>query len=57
MNRHLAPEIETILLTTDEKYGFVSSSMIKEVAGFGGDLCGLVPEKTALALENKLKEV
>lgn len=45
MNRHLAPEIETILLTTDEKYGFVSSSMIKEVAGFGGDLCGLVPEK------------
>ena len=57
MNRHLAPEIETILLTTDEKYGFVSSSMIKEVAGFGGDLCGSVPEKTALALKNKLKEV
>ena len=46
-----------VLLTTDEKYGFVSSSMIKEVAGFGGDLCGLVPEKTALALKNKLKEV
>lgn len=57
MNRHLAPEIETILLMTDEKYGFVSSSMVKEVAGFGGDLCGLVPEKTARALESKLKEV
>ncbi len=57
MNRHLAPEIETILLTTDEKYGFVSSSMVKEVVGFGGDLCGLVPKKTARALENKLKEV
>ena len=41
----------------DFEYGFVSSSMIKEVAVFGGDLCGLVPEKTALALKNKLKEV
>lgn len=57
MNRHLAPDIDTVLLMTDEKYSYISSSMIKEVAAFNGSLEGLVPERTAKALKEKLKEV
>lgn len=43
MNKKLAPKIETLLLFTDPKYSFLSSSLVKEVAQFGGELSGLVP--------------
>lgn len=56
MNRHLAPEIETVLLLTDARYSFLSSSIVKEVALFGGDLTGLLPDKTAQALREKVKQ-
>ena len=42
MNKNLAPQIETMLLVTDPKYSFVSSSLIKEVARFKGDVSQLV---------------
>lgn len=44
MNKTQAPSIETVFLMADEKYRFVSSSLIKEVAKFEGNLDGLVPE-------------
>ncbi|SHH09432.1 pantetheine-phosphate adenylyltransferase [Tepidibacter thalassicus] len=44
MNRQLNPEIETVILTTSTKYSFISSSLIKEVARFKGDISNLVPD-------------
>ena len=42
-NRSLAPEIETVFLLTDPAYGHVSSSMVKELAGYGADFSKMVP--------------
>ncbi|GAB7190558.1 hypothetical protein NUM3379_12640 [Kineococcus sp. NUM-3379] len=42
MNRHLA-DVETVFLAGDPRYEHVSSSLVKEVAGHGGDVAGLVP--------------
>lgn len=53
MNRRLAPEIDTMFLMTAEENFFVSSSLVKEVAGFGGDVSGLVPEAVAKALRTR----
>ena len=47
---------ETVLLMTDPKYSFISSSLIKEVATLGGDISGLVPECVLHRIENKLQE-
>jgi pantetheine-phosphate adenylyltransferase len=52
MNRRLAPYIETFHVMTDEKYFFVSSTLIKEIAHFGATLSEWVP----LPVEKKLKE-
>lgn len=53
MNKHLAPEIETVFLATGEGNGFVSSSMIKEVFRLGGDVGDKVPPCVAAALRAK----
>lgn len=53
MNKTQNKEIETVFLTADEKYRFVSSSLIKEVAMFGGDITGLVPENVNRAMKEK----
>jgi len=50
MNEHLAPEIEVVSLMTSSRYSFISSSFIREVAGLGGDLDGLVPPNVERAL-------
>lgn len=44
MNKQLAPTIDTIFLTARSEYTFISSTMIKEVAYFGGDISSLVPQ-------------
>ena len=44
MNRRLAPDVETLFMMTNEDDFFVSSSLVKEVAGFGGDVSRMVPE-------------
>jgi pantetheine-phosphate adenylyltransferase len=49
MNRHLSG-VETVFLPGDPSLGHVSSSLIKEVAAFGGDITGLVPEEVRTAL-------
>ena len=43
MNHHLSG-VDTFFLMTDEKYGYISSSLCKEVAKYGGDVSGLVPD-------------
>ena len=54
MNAHLfTGETETIFLMTDPKYSFISSSLIKEVASFGGSVDGLVPEYVSERIKEK----
>jgi pantetheine-phosphate adenylyltransferase len=47
LNRHLAPDIETVYVMASPSVSFVSSSGIKEIAAFGGDISALVPEPVA----------
>ena len=54
MNRHLAPEVETLFMMTAEENFYVSSSLVKEVASFGGDVSQLVPEGVARDLRQAL---
>lgn len=54
MNRRLAPGLDTVFFMTDERNHYVSSSLVKEVASFGGDVTGLVPPQVATALAAKL---
>lgn len=54
MNRKLSPEIETIFLMPSEKYIFVSSSLVKEIAALKGDISKLVPAVVVEALRKKL---
>ena len=53
MNRSLAPQLETLFLPTCERYAFVSSSMVREVAGLGGDVTRFVHPRVAEALAAK----
>ena len=53
MNRHLGPELETVFLTPGERYAFISSSLIREIAKLGGDVSAFVPEPVRLALARK----
>ncbi len=54
MNRRLIPSIETVFLMAKEEYSYVSSRLVKEVAGLGGDVSGLVPESVRRRLVAKL---
>lgn len=51
MNRHLAPEIETMFLTPLETYSFISSSLVTEIAQLGGDISSFVHPAVAKALQ------
>lgn len=53
MNKRLAPTIETVILLTDPKYAFLSSTLVKEVARFKGELGNLVPPIVQAALSEK----
>ena len=53
MNRQLAPDIETLFLTPAERYAFVSSSLVREVARLGGDVSAFVHEAVREALERQ----
>ena len=50
MNRHLTDAVETAFLTPTEKYTFISSSLVREVAELGGDVSAFVSPKVRLAL-------
>jgi pantetheine-phosphate adenylyltransferase len=53
MNRHLGPELETVFLTPSERYAFISSSLIREIAKLGGDVSAFVPETVRVELARK----
>ena len=55
INKTLAPELDTIFLLTGPENSFISSSMIKETALFGGDVSKLVPPEVAIALKKKVR--
>ena len=55
-NHKLEPEIETIFLTTNLEYSFLSSSTVKEVASFGGDISQFVPDVIEKKIQEKMKE-
>jgi pantetheine-phosphate adenylyltransferase len=57
MNRRLNTDIETVFLMPSEEYSFLTSTMVKEVASFGGSVKGLVPEVVEKALKDKFKIV
>jgi pantetheine-phosphate adenylyltransferase len=54
MNKKLYPDLELVCLMTGLQYQFLSSSLLKEVAGLGGDITNMVPEHVASALKKKL---
>ena len=54
MNKHIAG-VDTFFVATTPKYSFVSSSLAKEVASFGGDVSELLPEPVNVRLQDKLK--
>lgn len=55
LNKTLNPEFETMFMMTNTKYSYISSSMVKELAGFHGDLTGLVPCEIIEAIKEKYK--
>lgn len=57
MNRHLIREAETLFLTPSEQWGFISSSLVREIARFGGDISGFVHPVVSAALKRKFGSV
>lgn len=55
MNRKLAPEIETLFLTPSEKFAFISSSLVREIAGLGGDVSAFVHKNVGAALGKRIR--
>ncbi len=53
MNRSLHPDVETVFLTPAEQYTFISASMVREIARFGGDVGKFVSPSVAARLTNK----
>ena len=54
LNRHLADDIESVYLMASPQYSFLSSSGVKEIATFGGDVSNLVPEEVAARLQEAI---
>ena len=53
-NRKLAPDIDSVFFMTAVEHGYVSSSLVKEIASFGGDVSSMVPEAAQRALATHL---
>ena len=51
MNRHLKPDVETIFVMPNEQFSYTSSSLVKQVAKYGGDVSHFVPPNVAAALK------
>ena len=55
MNRRLAPSVETIFLTPDERFSYISSSLVREIAILGGDVSAFVHPEVETALRSRRK--
>ena len=53
-NKKLAPEIETFFITTNAKYAYLSSSIVREVAKYGGDVSEMVPPEIIQDINEKI---
>jgi pantetheine-phosphate adenylyltransferase len=51
LNRQLAPEVDTVFFMTGLEFAYLSSSLVREIASFGGDLRGMVPDVVARRLQ------
>jgi len=56
MNRHLAPKVETLFLTPDEDFSFISSSLVKEIARLDGDVSEFVAREVQQAMQRRFRE-
>jgi pantetheine-phosphate adenylyltransferase len=54
MNKKLAPDVDTVFMMTGERYSYISSNIVKEIAAFGGKIDDLVP---ALVREQVLRKI
>ena len=54
-NRVLAPDVDTVFFMTSVANGYVSSSLVKEIAGFGGDVSAMIPAAARQALATALE--
>ena len=55
-NHKLEPNVETMFLTTSMEYSYLSSTTVKEIAAFGGDITQFVPEAVGRQLREKIRE-
>ena len=55
MNRRLNPRVETVFMMPKEDYSYLSSRLVKEVFGLGGDVTGLVPDLVMAKLTERLR--
>ena len=55
-NRVVAPDIDTIFLTTNLKYSYLSSSIVKEIASYNGDISFFVDSRVAERIHEKMRE-
>ncbi len=53
-NRRLAPSVDTVFFMTAVEHGFVSSSLVKEIAAFGGDVSAMIPDAALTAVRRAL---
>ena len=51
LNRKLAPEVDTVFLMTGLEHAYLSSSLVREIAAFGGDVSGMVPRAVLVHLD------
>jgi len=57
MNRRLRPDVETIFMMSNEAYSFISSRLVKQVFGLGGNISGLVPPTVEARLHRRLSQL
>lgn len=56
INHKICPMVDTVFLTTSVEYSYLSSSIVKEIAMYGGDISKFLPEPICKSLYDKLKE-
>jgi pantetheine-phosphate adenylyltransferase len=57
MNRRLRPDIETVFMMAHEAYSFISSRLVKEVFGLGGNITGLVPPSVEARMQRRMRKI
>jgi pantetheine-phosphate adenylyltransferase len=57
MNRHLYPDVETLFLTPSERYTFISATIVREIARFGGDVSHFVHPSVEVKIRARVIEL